>query len=242
MTTLDVTRILRGAGSALTACGLALGLAGCEALNDKPSHSAGWSLIEPTQRHPIMVSQQPQTMSLRVPRGQNGLSPSQRAQLYTFVEKYRATDNGNSKLVISVPAGAANETASMHAVADIRPMLADRGFTDQSVSIEPYSAEGDHVAAIRVSYLRFHAQGPECGRWPENLGETPRNNNYHNFGCAQQRNLAAQIANPADLLGPRTMSGGHAPRNDVIYEKYTKGNVTAADRSPDERTSKKTQF
>ncbi len=242
MTTYDVTRALRRAGLAFTISSLGLTLAGCETLYDKPSQSAGWTLLEPTQRHPIMVSQKPHTMSLRVPRGQNGLSPSQRAQLYNFVEKYRATDSGNSKLVISVPAGSPNETASMHAISDIRPMLADRGFTDQAVSIEPYAAEGDHQAAIRVSYLRFHAEGPECGRWPDNLAEASRNTSYHNFGCAQQRNLAAHIANPADLIGPRTMSGGHAPRNDAIYEKYTKGSVTGADRSADERVSKTTQY
>ncbi len=239
MTTYDVTRALRGAGLALTVCGLGLFLSGCEALNEKPSHSAGWTLLDPSQRHPIMVQQQPHTMNLKVARGQNGLSASQRAKLYNFVEKFKATDSGNSKLVISVPAGSANETASMHAVSDIRPMLADRGFTDQSVSIEPYAADGDHQAAIRISYLRFHAEGPECGRWPENLAETPRNNNYHNFGCAQQRNLAAQIANPADLLGPRTMTAGSGARNDVVFEKYTKGEDTAAVRGPNQRAERR---
>lgn len=242
MTNSHLFRGLRGAGLVLAVCSAAATLAACEALNDKPSFSAGWTLLEPTQRHPIMVQQQPHTMSLRVARGQDGLSPSQRAQLFNFVEKYRATDGGNSKLVISVPAGSPNETASMHAMADIRPMLADRGFNESTVSIEPYAAEGDHQAAIRISYLRFNAEGPECGRWPDNLAESQRNLNYHNFGCAQQKNLAAQIANPADLLGPRTMASGNAARNDVVYEKYTKGSVTAADRSADERTSKKSQY
>jgi pilus assembly protein CpaD len=240
MTTTDVTRALRGASLALTAC-LGFSLAGCEALNDKPSHSAGWTLLEPTQRHPIMVKQEPHTMSLRVARGQNGLSPSQRAQLYNFIEKYRAVDSGNSKLVISVPAGAANETASMHAISDIRPMLVERGFPEQAVSIEPYAAEGDHQAAIRVSYLRFHAEGPECGRWPENLAETPRNNNYHNFGCAQQRNLAAQISNPADLIGPRTVTVVNGDRREVMYEKYTKGEDTTAIRGPNQTAKRREQ-
>jgi pilus assembly protein CpaD len=242
MTNFDFIRGLRGASLALAVCSTAVTLAGCEALDEKPSHSAGWTLLEPSQRHPIMVQQKPHTMSLKVVRGQNGLAPSQRAQLYNFLEKYRAGDSGNSKLVISVPAGSANEVASMHAMADIRPLLSDRGFQESSISIEPYSAEGDGQPPIRISYLRFHAEGPECGRWPDNLAETRRNSNYHNFGCAQQRNLAAQIANPADLLGPRTMTPGDASRRDVVHEKYTKGDVTGAARSQDDRAGKQLSF
>jgi pilus assembly protein CpaD len=242
MTNSDYFRGLRSVGIVLAVCGAATTLAGCEALDDKPSHSAGWTLLDPTQRHPIMVQQQPHTMSLKVPRGQHELAPSQRAQLYSFLDKYRASDSGNSKLVISVPAGSANEVASMRAIADIRPLLTDRGFPESAVSIEPYSAEGDSQPPIRVSYMRFHAEGPECGRWPDNLAESRRNTNYHNFACAQQRNLAAQIANPADLLGPRTMTSSDASRRAVVHEKYTKGEVTGATRSTDERASKQTQF
>jgi pilus assembly protein CpaD len=240
---------IRGTGvpsallKALAACTLALSLAACEGLDEKPSHSAGWTLLEPSHRHPILVQQQPHAMSLRVARGQTGLEPGQRAQLYNFLEKYRANDSGNSKLVVSVPAGSSNEVASMHAVADIRPLLLERGFAENAVSIEPYTAEGDNQPPIRVSYLRYHAEGPECGRWPENLGESRRVNGYHNLGCSQQRNMAAQIANPADLLGPRTMTPGHAGRRDiVINEKYTKGEITHSDRSSDERVRKQQRF
>ena len=64
---------------ALAACTLAVSVAACEGLDEKPSHSAGWTLLEPTQRHPILVQQQPHSMSLRVARGQTGLAPSQRS-------------------------------------------------------------------------------------------------------------------------------------------------------------------
>jgi pilus assembly protein CpaD len=219
----------------------ALALAGCEHLDDKPSHTAGWTLLEPSQRHPILVSQQQQGMNLQVPRNQHGLTSSQRAQLYGFLEKYRSMDGGNSKVVISVPAGSANEVAAMRAVADIRPMLGEHGFGDSMVSIEPYHADGSSPP-IKVSYMRFHAEAPECGRWPDNLADSKRNTNYHNFGCAQQRNLAGMIANPADLLGPRTMSTTNGDRRDTVYDKYIKGEPTHAQRSNDERASKQQQF
>ena len=61
---------------------------------------------------------------------------------------------------------------------------------------------------IRLSYLRYVAEAPECGQWPTNLAEDYRNLPYPNLGCAQQHNLAAQIANPADLLGPAHHGAG----------------------------------
>jgi pilus assembly protein CpaD len=216
----------------------AVGLAGCEHFEDKPSHSAGWSLIDPSQRHPILVSQQPNTVSLAVSRGAGGLTPSQRAQVYNFLTKYRAQDGGNSKIVISVPAGSANEVAAMHAVADMRPLLAEQGVSDSSISVEPYAGEGQAQPPVKLSYLKYIAEGPECGRWPENLAGSKRNLNYANFGCTQQHNLAAQIANPADLVGPRTMTPAPADRRDVTYEKYMKGESSGTARSGDERATK----
>jgi pilus assembly protein CpaD len=219
----------------------AFGLAGCEHMDSAPSHSAGWTLLDPSQRHPIMVGQKNHAMNVHVGRHQHGLSSSQRAQVYNFLDKYRAIDGGNSKVVISVPAGAANEVAAMRAVADIRPLLTEQGFTDASVSIEPYHADGGQ-APIKVSYTRYHAEAPECGQWPDDMAKTKRNLNYQNFGCAQQRNLANMVANPADLLGPRTMSPSNGDRRDVVYEKYIKGEPSHSNRSSDERATRGGSF
>ena len=209
-------------------------LAGCDHLAGDPAdQSAGHQLLNPTQRHPILVSQQPHKMSLRVARGAAGLSPAQRASVIDFLAKYRVTDAGNSKLIISVPSGSANEIASMNAVADMRPILADQGFSESAISIEPYHAEGDPQPPVRVSYLRFAAEGPECGKWTSNVAETTRNVNYENFGCAQQKNLAAMVSNPSDLLGPRTMTPASADRRDVTWGKYVKGSNAATTLSQD---------
>ena len=52
----------------------------------------------------------------------------------------------------------------------------------------------------------MRAQTDKCGRWPEDLLHDAENKHYADFGCSYQNNLAAQIANPADLLGPRKPS------------------------------------
>jgi pilus assembly protein CpaD len=224
----------------LTVSVLALALTGCKTLDDEPgAHVAGWTLIDPSQRHPIMVSQQPSTMNVRVARGSLGLTPAQKGQVASFLERYRAADAGNSKLVIAVPSGSPNEGAAVRAVGDIRQLITSYGFSEANVAIEPYH-DRDAGAPVRLSYLRYVAEGPECGRWTTNLADDPRNLPYPNFGCAQQRNLAAQIANPADLLGPRTMEPADGERRAVVFDKYRQGRPTGAEKSQDERIQVKT--
>ena len=212
----------------------ALMVAGCKAGQEGPQ-VAGWSVVDPSQRHPILVSQQPSNLSLKVPRGSSGMSPHQKAQVVDFVTRYRAGDSGNSKLVITAPSGSPNEVASMQAVAEIRHLMRDSGFPDGSITVEAYHEERDPQPAIRISYLRFVAEGPECGKWTANLGEDTKNEPYANFGCATQRNFAAQVANPADLMGPRAMTPAPGDRRDAVWQKYIKGESTISQKQADER-------
>lgn len=212
--------------------------AGCRHMDD-PTRVAGWSMVDPTQRHPIMVSQRPAHLSVRVPRGSQSLSPAQRAELLEFAQHFQSTDAGNSRLVISAPGGSANEAAAMAAVQDIRALLEDRGFQGSSISVEAYHAERSQEPPIRVSYLRYVAEGPQCGNWPKNLADEPNNVPYADLGCSTQHNLAAQIANPADLLGPRTMTPRAADRREVVWDKYVKGTSTSSAKSDDEKVSTK---
>lgn len=219
---------------------LALMAAGCRD-NVTGPQVAGWTLVDPSQRHPILVSQQPTHMKVRVARGSQGLTPSQRADVLDFAVKWRATDAGNSRLVISAPSGSANEVAAMHAVQDIRGLLEENGFQQSAVTIEAVHEEAGSEPPIRVSYLRYVAEAPECGGWPANLADQRDNLPYANFGCATQRNFAAQIANPADLLGPRNETARSSERRGTNWEKYVKGEPTGARKSQDEKTDTKAQ-
>lgn len=212
----------------------ALLVAGCKAGQEGPQ-VAGWSVVDPSQRHPILVSQQPSNLSLRVPRGSAGMSPHQRAQVVDFVTRYRAGDSGNSKIVIAAPSGSPNEVASMQAVAEIRHLMSDSGFPDGSITVEAYHEERDHQPAIRISYLRFVAEGPDCGKWTTNLANDAKNEPHSNFGCANQRNFAAQVANPADLIGPRAMTPAPGDRRNAVWGKYIKGESTISQKQSDER-------
>lgn len=195
---------------------------------------AGWALVDPAQRHPIIVSQQPQTMEVNVAAQSRRLSPRQRAEVLDFVHRARAADAGNSRLVIQAPSGGANEVAAMNAVGEIRQIMSDNGFAESSIAVEAYQG-GRMSAPVRVSYLTYVADAPSCGYWPTNLADQRDNANYANFGCANQRNLAVMVANPADLIGPRTEGERMGDRRDVVFDKYVKGEHTGADRPNDPR-------
>jgi pilus assembly protein CpaD len=233
------SRVRSLASTLLIATAGSLTLGGCKTMDD-PTRVAGWTLVDSSQRHPILVSQEPTTHLIRIGRGTHGLSTSQRAQLLSFADHYRVTDSGNSRLVVSVPSGGANEVSTMQAVGEIRSMLLDQGFTESAISVEAYSAEGAADPPIRVSYLRYVAEPPQCGDWSTNLAYEPTNLPYPNLGCAQQRNLAVMVANPADLLGPRSETARSGERRDQVWGKYVTGQPTGARKSVDERVNKDT--
>jgi pilus assembly protein CpaD len=224
-----------GTAKAFTIALAAIALSGCKP-EGPATQVAGWSLVDPEQRHPIMVSQEPATLNLSVARGSLGLTPQQRAEVIDFTGRYRAGDAGNSRLVVSVPSGASNEVAAMGAAEDVRQLLLEGGFPESAVAVESYHNDSGAQPPLRLAYMRYVAKGPECGHdWSENLAKSTRSIGHPDFGCSTQHNLAAMIANPADLLGPRTMGERYAERRDKVMEAWTKGDITGARKSEDEK-------
>jgi pilus assembly protein CpaD len=236
-------KLVKTSSPRCTAFGLALALAtsvslaGCKTPEDQ-NQVTGWTLTDASQRHPIMVSQQPAKMSVRVARGSHGLSSHQRAQVLEFAAKYNTSTAGNGRLVIAAPSGSANEVAAMQAVAELRHLLRDAGFAEDAINVEAYHEDRDPQPPVRISYTRYIAEAPECGHFPANLTSGANNMPHANLGCANQRNFANQVANPGDLIAPRSMTASAADRRDEAYKKYIKGETTESARSVDRATSR----
>jgi pilus assembly protein CpaD len=64
------------------------------------------------------------------------------------------------------------------------------------------------------------ASTEQCGKWTDDLTKTSDNKHYEDFGCSYQNNFAAQIANPADLIGPRNMTEIDAAQRDNVIKDY----------------------
>jgi len=213
-------------------------LAGCSH-EEMARKQPNFDLVEPAQRHPILVSQKPTDLTLHVPKGSSGLSPRDRADVLDFAQHFRASDAGDSRLVIQAPSGSSNEIAAMQAVQQVRALLADNGYSDSTISVEAYQADHRSDSPVKVSYMRYVAEAPECGQWPTNVAYEPSNLPMPNLGCANQKNFAAMVANPADLIGPRTMTPRSGERRDEIWDKYQKGDITDSKKSGDGTVSTK---
>jgi pilus assembly protein CpaD len=220
---------------------LAATLAGCKH-SDSGEQVLGWSMVDAAQRHPIMVTQAPANLDVEVTRGRNGLAPDQRAAVIDFLRRYKR-ESTTGKLVIAAPGGAPNEVAAVQAAGIVKGLARSEGIGWNEIQVEPYSGEeGNPQPPVRLTFVRHAAEGPDCGRFPTNLADEPRNLPYANFGCSTQRNLAAMVANPQDLLGPRTEQRSRsAERRDVIMDKWIKGDTTAAKRDNDEKAKAKNQ-
>lgn len=206
-------------------------VAGCNAHGGKQVR--GWVLGDPSERHPIHIDKREALLEVAVPRGASGMSHEQRADAVEFVGNYKR--GGEGRLMISAPSGSPNEVASMRAVDEVRRLVRRAGLPKHAVSFEPYIADGDPYAPVKMRYERVVAVAPKCGSWPENLAQSPRNLHFTNFGCAYQRNLAHMVANPRDLLGPRQQTPRSSERRDVVWEKYIQGETTITERSDEEK-------
>jgi len=123
----------------------------------------------------------------------------------------------------------------MRIASEIKRLARGHGVSPSEIYIEPYGAPNAYRAPVKVSFTQTVAKPPECGKWPENVGRNDRNDTYHNFGCAQQKNIAAMVANPRDLLGPRPLDPRPSERGAVQWEKFIQGEPTGATRSEEEK-------
>jgi pilus assembly protein CpaD len=84
---------------------------------------------------------------------------------------------------------------------------------------------------VEVNYVAYQAHTPKsCGDWSDNLAFTAYNDTPKNFGCSVQKNIAAMVADPRDLLGPREMGEVDGARRATVMGKYEAGEITTANK------------
>jgi pilus assembly protein CpaD len=157
-------------------------------------------------RHPIAIEEANQSIVVFVGHGRGGLSASQRADIIGLARAWRREATG--AIVADVPV--------------------------HGITVHHYRPDDPRLlAAIRLDYPKIAAVAGPCGLWPEDLGPSidnpsySQNRSYYNFGCAYQRNLAAMVDNPADLVQPRPETPAYTERRTEGFDKYRKGNATA---------------
>lgn len=153
----------------------------------------------------------------------------QSAEIDGFGRLYRSI--GHGPLMVTAPSGSA---IAKGFAAQVRAQLVEGGITYSALTSLPY--EGSEADPVVISFTRYTATPPECrGVSSYDLAARPNNNAYEGFGCSDRANLAAMIADPADLLGPREGTERDSARREVVFDKFRRGEPSHATRSTSEQ-------
>jgi pilus assembly protein CpaD len=222
----------RGAAPSLRAAfalGCALFVCGC---NTDQQVVAGAPSVPPDyrMRHPITITEGDRTFQIFVGTNRGALTPSQGAELMAFAQRWKHDATGG--VLVDLPAGSRNERAAADSLREIQSILAAAGVPAGGVVVRRYQADGVTLATVRVTYPSMVAEAGPCGIWPKDIGPSWNrdyfeNQPHWNLGCATQRNLAAMVDNPTDLVQPRAETAAYTMRRTTVIEKYRQG-VTPA--------------
>jgi pilus assembly protein CpaD len=200
--------------------GLAVLLAGCYGAKQEATlYPNDYRL-----RHPITLRDGQRTVEVFVGRNRGGLSPEQRADVMSFAGQWKR--QATSGILIEVPRGGGVKRAASDSLREIHSILNAHGVPRAGVRVRSYASASP--PSIKLSYTHLTATAGPCGQWPNDLGPAQdpvyqQNLNYWNMGCSSQRNLAAMVDNPADLVQPRGETPAYQARRSVMLDKYRKG-------------------
>jgi pilus assembly protein CpaD len=183
-------------------------------------------------RHPVAIQEADRSVVIFVGHARGGLSASQRADVIGLAQTWLG--EGTGAISADLPVNTPNARAAADSFREIRALLAAAGVPPRGIVVRHYHPQDPRqMATIRLNYPKISAVAGPCGLWPEDLGPSIKNKSYsenksyYNFGCAYQRNMAAMIDNPPDLVQPRSETPPYTTRRTAAFEKYRKGAPTA---------------
>ncbi|MCJ2135878.1 CpaD family pilus assembly protein [Methylobacterium sp. J-026] len=194
-------------GSLLAACALGALATACK--SDPTTTTGAIEVSDYRARHPIVLTDG--TRSLDVfPTGVGHLDPRQTSDVDAFMLEYRRY--GRGVLLMEVPRGV--PPAQADAVARTAATLSRLGAQDRvgarEIAVTGYVVTAPSLAApIRLSFQRMQAKVSDaCGLWPQDTGTSDFAFDYSNrpswnLGCSMQATVAAQTADPIDLVRGR---------------------------------------
>ena len=190
----------------VAALGLSLGACG-------PDRAVTGSLYphDHRERHPIVLADAPRTLDVFV--SGRPLDPRQRDDVWAFAGEFRR--HGQGAIAVQMPQGAPSGAHALRTLDDVRALLAQAGLSSAHLAVSSYAVADPRAASvIRLQFRRLQARvAGRCGLFPQDLGGSdPKfnasNQPYWNLGCASQTTLAAQVADPVDLVRGRPEAPG----------------------------------
>lgn len=174
-------------------------------------------------RHPIVLGEEPRRLEILVEPVSGRFDHRSAAQLREYAGLYRKF--GRGPIIISPP----SFPGATPSVEPVREAL-QRAGADAPLRVEPYPAGPNLSAPVRLSFFGLKASvADQCGQWPRDLAVGSgvitdwSNKPYWNYGCAFQTALAAQTADPRDLVAPQAETASDTVVRTRAIESIRKG-------------------
>lgn len=180
------------------------------------------------------ASATPETVRVEMPVDgrDNGLTWAQLELIGALAGEYKA--RGHGPLVISYPRDAGNSDAAIQAIAHARTQFYEAGLSWRQISGGAYNAAGRTSAPVIFSFTRYRAVAPDCPEGWDDMRNPAAGRADGRFGCATAANLAAMVADPRDLVTPRTFGDPDTARRQTVLDQYRAGEPTGTQRGADE--------
>jgi pilus assembly protein CpaD len=182
------------------------------------------------ERFPIGVTQ----VSARIDLPAHGpLTVNEQNDVTLFAQDYLSA--GNGPITIARPVGGRNAQAATQTASAAGRLIAAEGIPAQAIQHQTYRAPRGEAAPVIIAYSRVAAMSPDCGNWSVDIAQNYSNMPAPNFGCAQQANIAAMVANPQDLVTPRASTPSDTMRRNKMFNDYRNARPTATERTDQEK-------
>lgn len=190
-----------------------------------PFNDGDGLVADPAVNHPITVEPHFNAIKVSFSAPDAGLLPDDSDKFDAFVADYLS--RGSGSISISAPQG--QDAAATFNYFSTR--LFDMGVPKARILVGTHAGNDPRV---ELGFIAYKASTNPCGDWSENAADTAGNRTGANFGCAVQQNIAAQVADPRDLIEMRPSDPPDAARRAQVIDNYEKGKVTASDKSKDQ--------
>ncbi len=157
------------------------------------------------------------------------LRRSEIQKLQVFFADY--ADQGHGPLMLSIPNSGANEAVAIRAAVEARDLAWQSGVDYAEIVGMAYDASGYDDAPMVLAFKGYDIVRPDCPSLAAyDFADARSNNDMPSLGCSVRANMAAMIADPADVLSQRPLEEGDIDRRIIQLGLFREGAVTGAER------------
>lgn len=181
--------------------------------------------LNATSRYVLQVEPDIDRIALAV--HEQGLSNTQLAALGALAARFVQA----RAAVIRVEAPTGDDPVAHQVAWTTRDALIARGVPAERILVVSYAAPAAR-APVLAGFETLRAVVPNCAAAQSPMGSNFSNQPSSSFGCALTANLAAQIANPRDIVAPAALAASDSGRRGKVFDTYRAGAPTSAPQEP----------